>query len=52
MPELPEVETIVRDLKKEILGRKIEDVWSDTQKIIKKPENFNLFKERNYRERN
>jgi len=44
MPELPEVETIVRDLKKEVLDRKIEDVWSDTQKIIKKPENFNLFK--------
>lgn len=44
MPELPEVETIVRDLKKEVLGRKIEGVWSDTEKIIKKPENFSLFK--------
>jgi formamidopyrimidine-DNA glycosylase len=44
MPELPEVETIVRDLKKEILGRKIEDVWSDAKKLIKKPEDFEVFK--------
>lgn len=44
MPELPEVETIVRDLRKEVLGRKIEDVWSDTKKSVKKPEDFKSFK--------
>jgi len=44
MPELPEVETTVRDLKKHILGRKIEDVWSDAKSLIKKPKDFGLFK--------
>lgn len=44
MPELPEVETIVRDLKKHILGRKIEDVWSDFKKVVKIPADFELFK--------
>jgi len=44
MPELPEVETIVRDLNKYILGRKIEDVWSDFKNIIKKPKDFEIFK--------
>ena len=44
MPELPEVETIVRGLKKRILNLKIENVWSDSKKIIKKPKQFNLFK--------
>ena len=44
MPELPEVETIVRGLKKKILNLKIEDVWTDSEKIIKKPERFNDFK--------
>ena len=44
MPELPEVETIVRDLNKAILGRKIEDVWSDFKKMIKKPKDFEQFK--------
>ncbi len=29
MPELPEVETVVRDLKKRVVGRKILDVWTD-----------------------
>jgi len=46
MPELPEVETTVRDLKKYILGRKIEDVWSDTYKLIKKPKSFSEFKKK------
>lgn len=41
---MPEVETIVRDLQKAILGRKIEDVWSDFEKMIKKPKNFQEFK--------
>jgi len=44
MPELPEVETTVRDLQKNILGRKIEDIWSDFKKIVKKPKNFEQFK--------
>ncbi|HNW96267.1 MAG TPA: bifunctional DNA-formamidopyrimidine glycosylase/DNA-(apurinic or apyrimidinic site) lyase [Candidatus Paceibacterota bacterium] len=30
MPELPEVETIVRDLRKKIIGRKIESAWFDS----------------------
>lgn len=34
MPELPEVETIRRDLEKEILGARILDVWTDTPKMI------------------
>ena len=44
MPELPEVETIVRGLKKKILNLKIKNVWTDSEKIIKKPELFNDFK--------
>lgn len=42
MPELPEVETTVRDLKKEILGKKILDIWTDSKKLIKMP--FEKFK--------
>src|SRR6056297_1804313 len=34
MPELPEVETTVRGLK-EILDRKIEDVWCNNKKMTK-----------------
>jgi len=37
MPELPEVQTIVDDLNKKIIGRKITAVWFDAPKIIKKP---------------
>lgn len=44
MPELPEVETIVSDLNKEILGRKIQEVWTDFPKMIKLPKNFEQFK--------
>jgi len=44
MPELPEVETIVRDLNKKVLGRTFVDVWTDWIKMIKKPKNFNVFK--------
>lgn len=44
MPELPEVETIVRDLNKVVLGRKIEDVWCDWKKTIKRPKSFSSFK--------
>ncbi len=44
MPELPEVETIVRELKKEVLNRTFLDVWTDNENMIKKPKEFNLFK--------
>ena len=35
MPELPEVETIARELKKRIIGLKITDVWADREKPFK-----------------
>jgi len=35
MPELPEVETIVRDLKKKVVGRIIKDVWADKKKLVR-----------------
>lgn len=37
MPELPEVQTIVDDLKKKVVGRKITGFWTDTPKIVKTP---------------
>jgi len=37
MPELPEVETIVKDLNKTVKGLKITDVWTDWEKMIKIP---------------
>jgi len=44
MPELPEVESTVRGLKKNILGRRILDVWTDNEKMIKRPRTFKDFK--------
>ncbi len=47
MPELPEVETTVRFLRKArppILGAGFVDLWSDFKKIVKKPKNFRQFK--------
>ncbi len=44
MPELPEVETTVLDLKTKVLKRTFIDVWTDDSKIIKKPESFEKFK--------
>jgi formamidopyrimidine-DNA glycosylase len=44
MPELPEVETIVSDLKKVLPGLKIRDVWTDWKKMVKKPKSFALFR--------
>lgn len=38
MPELPEVETTVRDLQKKVPGRTFVDVWTDWEKTVKKPE--------------
>ena len=37
MPELPEVQTIVNDLNKKIIKRRITGVWFDTPKLIKRP---------------
>ena len=34
MPELPEVEIIVRELRKKIIGLKITDFWSDREKPV------------------
>lgn len=44
MPELPEVETTVRDLRKKVLGRTFVGVWTDFKKMIKKPGDFKQFK--------
>jgi len=44
MPELPEVETIVRGLREKVTKRKIMDVWTDTPKILKKPKGVDNFK--------
>jgi len=44
MPELPEVETTVRDLRKKVLGLKIENFWTDFKKNIKRPKNLEEFK--------
>jgi formamidopyrimidine-DNA glycosylase len=47
MPELPEVETIVRDLRRKIIGRKIKSVWFDSPRQIflqKKTAGFELIR--------
>lgn len=44
MPELPEVETVVRDLQKKVLNRTLFNVWTDFPKTIKNPKNFAEFK--------
>ena len=44
MPELPEVETITRELKKKVLYRTFLDVWTDAPKLIKFPKKFDQFK--------
>jgi formamidopyrimidine-DNA glycosylase len=50
MPELPEVETIIRDLNKsrapKILDARFVDIWTDSQKMIKNPKSFKEFKEK------
>jgi formamidopyrimidine-DNA glycosylase len=43
MPELPEVETTVSGLKTKVLNRTFVDVWSDWEKIVKKPKDFKQF---------
>ncbi len=37
MPELPEVQTVVDDLNRKVVGRKIVGVWTDWPKMIKDP---------------
>lgn len=46
MPELPEVETIVRDLNKSVKGLKITGVWADRKKVVKEPKNFEEFEKK------
>ena len=46
MPELPEVETTIRDLRKKVLNRTFFDVWTDWKKVIKKPEDFKKFQKK------
>ncbi len=45
MPELPEVTTMVRGLKKKVLKRTIVDIWTDSEKNIKKPREFEDFRQ-------
>ena len=45
MPELPEVETIVRELNEEVLGRTFLDIWSDAKSLIKR-ETFESFRKK------
>jgi formamidopyrimidine-DNA glycosylase len=44
VPELPEVQTIINDLKKVLPELKIRDVWSDHKKMVKIPSSFDKFK--------
>jgi len=44
MPELPEVETTVKGLNSKVLKRTFVDVWSDWQKMVKRPKDFAVFK--------
>jgi len=46
MPELPEVQTTVNYLKLRVLKRTFIDVWSDWERIIKKPNSFEQFKDK------
>ncbi|MCM8763046.1 MAG: bifunctional DNA-formamidopyrimidine glycosylase/DNA-(apurinic or apyrimidinic site) lyase [Candidatus Omnitrophica bacterium] len=45
MPELPEVETIKRELEKAVLGKKITEVIVNNPKVIKEPKKENFVKE-------
>lgn len=44
MPELPEVETIVRELRKDLIGLKITDFWSDREKPVRQAGGISKFK--------
>lgn len=43
MPELPEVETVVNDLKRKVLKRTFLGVWTDFAKMIHRPKSFSDF---------
>lgn len=43
MPELPEVETIAKELKKKIAGLKITDIWADKEKPFSQSGGFKNF---------
>jgi len=45
MPELPEVETIVRDLDREVRNRTFLDIWTDTKSLIHE-DTFESFKKK------
>ena len=44
MPELPEVETIVRELRKKVVGLRIIDIWADWPKTLKQAGGVDGFK--------
>jgi len=44
MPELPEVQTTVNGLRQKVLSMAFVNVWSDWEKLVKKPKDFKLFK--------
>jgi len=44
MPELPEVETIVRELRKKVVGLKITDAWADWPKTLRQAGGIDNFK--------
>lgn len=44
MPELPEVETTVRELRKKVLNRAFVGIWTDFPGVVKKPKKFDDFK--------
>ncbi len=43
MPELPEVETIVRELRKKIIGLKITGFWADREKVVRQAGGISQF---------
>ncbi|MCX6759900.1 MAG: DNA-formamidopyrimidine glycosylase [Candidatus Nealsonbacteria bacterium] len=44
MPELPEVETTARGLNQKVLNRAFLGLWTDAEKLFKKPKSLNDFK--------
>lgn len=44
MPELPEVQTTVNDLRKKLVGLRFKDVWTDWPKAFRKADGFDNFK--------
>lgn len=44
MPELPEIETTISQLKNKVQKRTIIDVWTDVKNLIKKPKSYQEFR--------